>query len=142
MNRGVIYLVIGMILTINWNIQAVCIPGYEDYEQIIPFEILGEEGVLILSNSPETVKETGVLYREKVCGRSRMVFHHVNATGKNDKKLLILNSKIIVSLLKHIICHFKFKINYFFILFLLFAFFMQIFTMNYIFMYFSSIYIY
>lgn len=89
MNRGVIYLVIGMILTINWNIQAVCIPGYEDYEQIIPFEILGEEGVLILSNSPETVKETGVLYREKVCGRSRMVFHHVNATGKNDKKLLI-----------------------------------------------------
>ena len=40
MNRGVIYLVIGMILTINWNIQAVCIPGYEDYEQIIPFEIL------------------------------------------------------------------------------------------------------
>lgn len=88
-NRYLLYIIIFLVIGLSWNITAVCIPGYEEYEQIRPYEILGEEGTLLLSNSPETVKESGILYQEKICGKGRIVFHHVNGTGKDDKKLLI-----------------------------------------------------
>lgn len=66
------------------------IPGYEGCTQLKPQETLDEEGTLILSNSPETVKETGILYRGILEGAGRLVFHHVNGTCKEDKRLCIV----------------------------------------------------
>ena len=71
-------------------ISAVPLPEYKNYQYIKPCEILGEDGTLILSNSPETVKEKGILYCEQLLGKGRLVFHHVNATHENDQRLLIV----------------------------------------------------
>ncbi|NLO89406.1 MAG: hypothetical protein GX088_03645 [Clostridia bacterium] len=38
--------------------------------------------VLILSNSPETVKSPGILYQDRVKGKVRIYYHHKNGTGK------------------------------------------------------------
>lgn len=44
---------------------------------------------LLFSDSPETVYETGILYRDTLQGEGRLFFHHVNGTSKL-KKLAIL----------------------------------------------------
>ncbi len=44
---------------------------------------------LLFSDSPEMVYKTGILYRDKVQGRVRLFFHHVNATN-SPKKLAIM----------------------------------------------------
>ncbi|MBP3887987.1 MAG: hypothetical protein J6F30_10155 [Cellulosilyticum sp.] len=71
-------------------LSAAPLPEYKNYQYIKPSEILGEDGTLILSNSPETVKEKGILYCEQLLGKGRLVFHHVNATHENDQRLLIV----------------------------------------------------
>jgi len=76
-------------LSLSFGIKGDVLPGYENYKPIKPYEIREEKGTLILSNSPETVRESGILYKEKFKKKGRLVFHHVNATQKDDKKLLI-----------------------------------------------------
>lgn len=76
------------------TISASILTGYEHYRLLKPIEILGEDGTLILSNSPETVKESGILYCETLLGPGRLVFHHVNATGDKMQHLVILVKNI------------------------------------------------
>lgn len=45
-------------------------------------------GVLMMSNSPETVYREGILYQDTVEGRGRLVLHHKNGTA-TPKKLLV-----------------------------------------------------
>lgn len=44
---------------------------------------------LLFSDSPEMVHNTGLLYRDKVQGKVRLFFHHVNATD-SPKKLAVM----------------------------------------------------
>ncbi|MDR0269691.1 stalk domain-containing protein [Paenibacillus sp.] len=48
-----------------------------------------ESSTLIRSNSPETVKSEGLLYRETAVGNTRIMVHHMNATGRNMKVYVI-----------------------------------------------------
>ncbi|MDD4601761.1 hypothetical protein SDC9_13597 [bioreactor metagenome] len=46
-------------------------------------------GKLLLSDSPEMVPEDGITYQDTVDGEARLFFHHVNATDK-PKKIVVL----------------------------------------------------
>ena len=48
-----------------------------------------EGGTLLFSDSPEYIKENGILYSDVVTGKGRILFYHVNET-KTDKKLAVL----------------------------------------------------
>ncbi|MEN3005510.1 copper amine oxidase N-terminal domain-containing protein [Dehalobacterium formicoaceticum] len=48
-----------------------------------------DDTVLIISNSPETVKESGILYQDTVCGSVRLIYSHKNVSS-GKKKVYIL----------------------------------------------------
>ena len=59
---------------------------YRDYQDM-PYENAGvEKGTLLLSNSPETVREKGILYRDTVRGKGRVVIHHVSGFTQQQLK--------------------------------------------------------
>lgn len=45
---------------------------------------------LLFSDSPETVYDNGILYRDKVQGEVRLFLHHVNGVSGTTKKLAVL----------------------------------------------------
>ena len=49
-------------------------------------------GKLILSDSPETVPEDGILYEDTVKGDLRLFFHHVNGTEIPKKIVALLTN--------------------------------------------------
>lgn len=51
--------------------------------------------ILLFSDSPEMVYKSGILYRDKVQGRVRLFFHHVNATNKLKKLAIVLKHESI-----------------------------------------------
>jgi len=55
----------------------------------LQYQISSEASTLIRSNSPETVYQEGILYRETGLGATRFMIHHVNSTGKNMKLYVI-----------------------------------------------------
>lgn len=46
--------------------------------------------LLLFSDSPETVDRGGILFQDKVKGKLRVFYHHVNATGENMKLAVLL----------------------------------------------------
>ncbi len=48
-----------------------------------------ESGVLLMSNSPEDVKEVGVLYQGELWGKGRLLYHHVNESEEKNLRLVI-----------------------------------------------------
>ncbi|HHW07170.1 MAG TPA: hypothetical protein GXX34_06540 [Clostridia bacterium] len=48
---------------------------------------------LLLSNSPEAVPAPGILYRDKVSGAFRVMFHHKNSTDMVDKLLVVAENQ-------------------------------------------------
>lgn len=60
----------------------------EKYQEV-DTQVLQSGPTLLFSDSPETVYENGILYRDIVEGESRVFFHHVNGT-KNTRKLAVL----------------------------------------------------
>jgi len=56
---------------------------------IKPSSQVFDNTVLLISNSPETVKENGILYRDTVSGSVRLMYHHKNGTNTR-KKVYIL----------------------------------------------------
>ncbi len=48
-----------------------------------------EGGTLIFSDSPEYVKEDGILYQDTVVGKARVLFYHLN-DSPTDKKVAVL----------------------------------------------------
>lgn len=45
---------------------------------------------LLFSDSPETVYDNGILYRDRVQGDVRLFLHHVNGVAKTTKKLAVM----------------------------------------------------
>lgn len=60
--------------------------NYQDYKEIMPTEIIEEEGPLIVSNSPERVSKKGILYKDTVTGTGTLVLHHINAFSDRQIK--------------------------------------------------------
>lgn len=71
-----------------------------------PMKVTSFGGKLLLSDSPETVSEDGILYQDTVQGNIRVFFHHVNGTP-HDKKIAILltnpdkDNDALITVLRH-----------------------------------------
>ncbi len=67
---------------------------YREYEEVPYEKAEGDQGVLIVSNSPETVTRKGILYRDIVNGKGRMVIHHVSGfveeEVKEEKRFMVI----------------------------------------------------
>ena len=50
-----------------------------------------EGGTLLFSDSPEYVKENGILYRDTVIGKGRVLFYHVNDSPTKKKVAVLLS---------------------------------------------------
>ncbi|WP_342551817.1 stalk domain-containing protein [Paenibacillus sp. FSL R7-0652] len=55
----------------------------------LAFTYSDEPSLLIRSNSPETVNQEGIVYKESSIGQTRFMIHHVNNTGKRVKMYVI-----------------------------------------------------
>jgi len=62
------------------------IPGLSvlDLEKINPTVSL-ERLNLYISNSPEIVRDNGIIYSEKFVGENRLYYHHINGSDKNKR---------------------------------------------------------
>jgi hypothetical protein len=70
----------------NWQKQ---IPVYKE-----PKVTVVQDGpVLLFSDSPEMVKNCGVMYRDTVSGKVRVFFHHVNDTQSNKRLAVVLRNR-------------------------------------------------
>lgn len=74
--------------------QGDLIDGYVDkdynsFEEINTITVTDVPGTLIMSNSPESVPSSGILYKATASGIGRLLVHHKNATSY-EKKLLVL----------------------------------------------------
>ncbi|ANA81920.1 copper amine oxidase [Paenibacillus glucanolyticus] len=56
---------------------------------LMPITRSSEPSLLIRSNSPETVYQEGIVYREIGNASTRFMIHHLNATGKNMKMYVV-----------------------------------------------------
>lgn len=61
---------------------------YNQYKDLLTINRIDTEGTLLMSNSPETIPSSGILYQDIVKGRGRLVLHHLNGTMVK-KKLLV-----------------------------------------------------
>lgn len=57
-----------------------------------PTESYDTGGTLLFSDSPEYVKETGVLYRDIVTGDARVLYYHLNDTSQPKKVAVVLET--------------------------------------------------
>ena len=76
--------------------QGDLIDGYvdTDYNSFIEendIEVIDTPGTLIMSNSPESIYGSGILYKDTTTGIGRLLIHHQNRTTYS-KKLLVLVS--------------------------------------------------
>ena len=58
--------------------------NYQTYKEIFPSEVTFGEGVLMMSDSPESVKAVGILYRDTLSGTGRILIHHCNDFTEED----------------------------------------------------------
>ncbi len=59
----------------------------------LPTESRDEGGTLLFSDSPEYVKQDGVLYRDTVAGDARVFYYHLNNTDVPKKLAVVLRNK-------------------------------------------------
>lgn len=76
--------------------QGDLIDGYidKDYNSFIEADtitITDVPGTLLMSNSPESIPSSGILYKDTVSGKGRLLVHHKNTT-EYTKKLMVLVS--------------------------------------------------
>ncbi len=62
---------------------------FTSLEEVAAVTVVDEPGSLIMSNSPESIPSSGILYRETASKKGKILVHHVNAT-RIHKKLMIL----------------------------------------------------
>lgn len=62
---------------------------YNTFNETVDSEYVDTPGSLIMSNSPETIPSSGILYQDTVKGEGKLLVHHANGT-QNEKKLLVL----------------------------------------------------
>lgn len=89
MKKSIIILISIFIASQCNFLSASEITEYHTSEKLQPKTVIVHDGTLIMSNSPEIVKEVGILYSDQFKGKGRLLFHHVNATDRADKKLVI-----------------------------------------------------
>lgn len=76
--------------------QGDLIDGYIDtdyntFMEVNGIEVTDKPGTLVMSNSPESIYSSGILYRDTTTGIGRLLVHHQNRT-MYSKKLLVLVS--------------------------------------------------
>ena len=64
--------------------------NYLNYKQVDILEKSYELGTLIMSDSPEEVKGTGILYKDSIDGKGRLLIHHINLSQTTDKERFVL----------------------------------------------------
>lgn len=64
--------------------------NYRDYKDVDYVSERDVAGTLVFSDSPEVVREEGILYEETVTGTGRVLFHHINAINSLEKKKLVV----------------------------------------------------
>ena len=67
-------------------------PGTSRLMHRWPVESYDTGGTLLFSDSPEYVKETGILYRDTVTGDARILYYHLNDTPQPKKIAVILET--------------------------------------------------
>ena len=82
----------------NKGRQGDLIEGYIDkdyntFDEALKVEVQDIPGTLIMSNSPESVPSSGILYRDTSSGKGIMTVHHKNATGLPKKLVILATSK-------------------------------------------------
>lgn len=85
----------------NEGKQGDLINGYidKDYNTFISLEesaavtVQDEAGTLIMSNSPESIPSSGILYRESASEKGKILVHHANATTVSKKLMIIATTK-------------------------------------------------
>lgn len=65
---------------------------YNTFETLKNLETTDKPGTLIISNSPESVSSSGILYRDTSEGEGRLVVHHLNNTSVSKKLMVIVST--------------------------------------------------
>ena len=68
-------------------------PGTSRLMRLWPVESYDTGGTLIFSDSPEYVKEVGILYRDTVTGDARVLYYHLNDTAQPKKVAVVLETE-------------------------------------------------
>lgn len=64
---------------------------YNTFDELEDVRITDKPGTLIVSNSPESITSSGILYEDTSVGEGRVVVHHLNNTS-HAKKLMVVAS--------------------------------------------------
>lgn len=68
--------------------------NYRSYEEEKNVSISNNEDMLVMSNSPERVLQNGILYKETIEGKGRIMIHHINAFSETEnaksKKMIVI----------------------------------------------------
>ena len=68
-------------------------PGTSRLMRLWPVESYDTGGTLLFSDSPEYVKEVGILYRDTVTGDARVLYYHLNDTAQPKKVAVVLETE-------------------------------------------------
>lgn len=88
--KGLKKIILIMLLGVCMQIQGKELPKYNQMLHLKPYEVILEDGTLLLSNSPECVMTSGLLYQDTLTGKGRLVYHHTNGTKRQDLVLMIM----------------------------------------------------
>lgn len=66
--------------------------NYQNYSLVDNYTVTNTGAKLLMSNSPETVMDKGILYKDSVQGAGRVLYHHKNmfANQTENKRLVII----------------------------------------------------
>ena len=73
--------------------NRVFAPGTSHLMHRWPVESYDTGGTLLFSDSPEYVKESGILYRDTVTGDARVLYYHLNDTAQPKKVAVMLETE-------------------------------------------------
>ena len=84
-----------VLVWISGSVLAAAGPHGLDIDYIQEWEVKSSSsgGKLLFSDSPEMVDRDGILYQDKVTGKVRLFFYHVNASSDVKKLAVLLENK-------------------------------------------------
>lgn len=74
---------------VTHQVLAAPLSHYGHYRLLEKQKLSETKGIVLMSNSPEDVKEVGILYRGQIKGRGRLLYHHVNESDIKQLRLVI-----------------------------------------------------
>lgn len=83
---------LALALILDTGVAAAASPLDLDY-QTIQMKDTKKEGMLILSDSPEYVEQTGILAEGTIKGTGRIYYYHVNSTGDTARLVVYAENK-------------------------------------------------